>query len=93
LNETASYRARLLPDRGQGHPRQPARFAAEVRLIGVAGHARELGQARVLLQRELDEVLESKDAEECFRAVAQCLAAMAPQGARAHAELGAVPFA
>ena len=73
--------------------RQPAAFAPEMRLVGVAGfHSETSRRAIAGAAQEFEEALKSQDAVECLRPVSECRVEAPAQGPFAQRELAGEPW-
>src|SRR3954467_3455514 len=73
--------------------RQPAAFAPEMGLVGVAGFDRETSRRAIAgAAQEFEEALKSQDAVECLGSVSECRVEAPAQGGFAQAESPGQPW-
>ena len=73
--------------------RQPAAFAPEMGLVGVAGFHRETSRRAIAgAAQEFEEALKSQDAVECLRPVSECRVEAPAQGPLAQREFPGEPW-
>src|SRR3954467_6477350 len=73
--------------------RQPAAFAPEMGLVGVAGFHRETSRRAIAgAAQEFEEALKSQDAVECLRPVSECRVEAPAQGPFAQRDFPGEPW-